>query len=429
MEIENRIHLIVFLVTIFVTSSFAQWTRTNGPGTQEVFSSPVLLQGLVMGPSKGGSVALFAGSSNHGVFRSTDEGASWAACNFGLTDSSIETLIADDSNLFAGTMSGVFRSTNNGISWSLVLTVPTLALAVSRNGTAGTVLFAGMNQAGVLFSTDEGDSWSGSGYGFYDIVRSLCVASNGAGGIDLFAGTEMTGVFLSTDNGITWSSVSSGLADDEIPALVAKASATGGTSIFAGTFSQGVFRSTDIGVNWTYSGLKQAASIFTLYVHDTSLYAGALFGIFRSTDDGVNWAEVDSGIPLLSHWVVGLAVDSPYMFAATFSDSVWRCLLQEMVAGVDDHVRSAPSHFSLSQNYPNPFNPSTVISYQIPVNSHVALKVFDVLGREVATLVNERENAGRHSVMFNAANVPSGVYFYRLEAGSYHETKKLLLLK
>ncbi len=88
-----------------------------------------------------------------------------------------------------------------------------------------------------------------------------------------------------------------------------------------------------------------------------------------------------------------------------------------------------PAYFSLSQNYPNPFNPTTVIGYELPVNSLMTVKVFDVLGREVETLVNECQNAGSHSVTLNAANLPSGVYFYRLEAGSFRETKKLVLIK
>ena len=88
-----------------------------------------------------------------------------------------------------------------------------------------------------------------------------------------------------------------------------------------------------------------------------------------------------------------------------------------------------PSNYSLSQNYPNPFNPTTVISYQLPTFSNVILKVYDVLGREVGTLVNERQIAGSHSATFNASRLSSGVYFYRLQAGSYNATKKLLLMK
>jgi len=88
-----------------------------------------------------------------------------------------------------------------------------------------------------------------------------------------------------------------------------------------------------------------------------------------------------------------------------------------------------PEIFSLSQNYPNPFNPTTVIKYSIPEVTNVKLKVFDMLGREIITLVNKEQNAGVYNVQFNAANLSSGVYFYRFEAGSFTASKKLLLLK
>ncbi|MDI6804921.1 MAG: T9SS type A sorting domain-containing protein [Bacteroidota bacterium] len=96
-------------------------------------------------------------------------------------------------------------------------------------------------------------------------------------------------------------------------------------------------------------------------------------------------------------------------------------------AGVRDEP--VPQHFMLHQNYPNPFNPSTTIWYELPRASFVTFKVYNVLGQEVATLVNERREAGKHTVEFNAGGLPSGVYFYRLQAGSFTQTKKLLLLR
>jgi hypothetical protein len=91
-------------------------------------------------------------------------------------------------------------------------------------------------------------------------------------------------------------------------------------------------------------------------------------------------------------------------------------------------AKTSPS-FNLYQNYPNPFNPSTYISYHLPTSALIVLKVFDVMGREIQTLVSERQNAGNHSVQFNGSKLPSGVYFYRLETGMFHDTRKLLLLK
>ena len=89
----------------------------------------------------------------------------------------------------------------------------------------------------------------------------------------------------------------------------------------------------------------------------------------------------------------------------------------------------APKVFALSQNYPNPFNPSTMISFDLPTKSFVSLKIFDLLGREVATIVSEEMSTGSHVKQWNAENCPSGVYFYRLQAGSLTETKRMILMK
>lgn len=87
------------------------------------------------------------------------------------------------------------------------------------------------------------------------------------------------------------------------------------------------------------------------------------------------------------------------------------------------------SNFKLEQNFPNPFNPATKISFSIPQSNLVTLKVYDILGNDITTLVNERKTAGNYSVNFNASNLPSGVYFYRIQAGNFVSTKKFVLLK
>jgi len=85
--------------------------------------------------------------------------------------------------------------------------------------------------------------------------------------------------------------------------------------------------------------------------------------------------------------------------------------------------------FSLCQNYPNPFNPATIINFSIPKSCFVTLKIYDLLGREIETLVNEEKSVGNYKLKFEGSNLPSGVYFYRLHAGSFSETKKLIVLK
>ena len=99
------------------------------------------------------------------------------------------------------------------------------------------------------------------------------------------------------------------------------------------------------------------------------------------------------------------------------------------VVGVEDKENTLPAEFSLSQNYPNPFNPTTNFEFHIANRGFVSLRIFDLLGREIITLVNEEKPAGTYKVRWNAGNLCSGVYFYQLKTGSFNEVKKLLLLK
>lgn len=95
------------------------------------------------------------------------------------------------------------------------------------------------------------------------------------------------------------------------------------------------------------------------------------------------------------------------------------------IAGINE----IPEKYSLSQNYPNPFNPSTVISYNLAEGNFITLKIYNELGKEVSTLVNERQNAGSYSISFDGSNLPSGLYYYKLESGGFVDTKKMLLIK
>jgi hypothetical protein len=125
------------------------------------------------------------------------------------------------------------------------------------------------------------------------------------------------------------------------------------------------------------------------------------------------------------------------LFAGTDGGGVWLRPLSEMTTSVEVLSTNLPAHFSLNQNYPNPFNPTTTIAFGLPSESFVSLKVFDAVGREVATLISQELSAGNYAQQWNAEGLPSGVYFYCLsaraisrgQAGSFIETRKLILLK
>jgi hypothetical protein len=111
----------------------------------------------------------------------------------------------------------------------------------------------------------------------------------------------------------------------------------------------------------------------------------------------------------------------------SYDDSL---LLVNQYTGINEHNEPiTPTSYSLAQNYPNPFNPVTTIKYQLPVSGRVSLKVYNILGKEIATLVDEEKSAGTYSVTFDAGKLSSGIYFYRIQAGNFVQAKKMILLK
>jgi len=144
------------------------------------------------------------------------------------------------------------------------------------------------------------------------------------------------------------------------------------------------------------------------------------------------------GIPTHENYAVGSAVrqtqDGGYIIAGSYySDSTHSNDVYIVKTGPDvsavDMLRPLPNTFALHQNYPNPFNAMTRIAFYLPKAQPVTLKVYDLLGREVATLVEGIRAAGRHSVLFDGSRLASGIYFYRLEVGGFAEVKKMVLLK
>jgi ligand-binding sensor domain-containing protein len=324
------------------------------------------------------------------------------------------SLAASDTNLFAGTSgAGSFLSTDKGTSWAPVNAGLTnswiLALAVS-----GTNLFAGTSGGGIFLSTNNGTNWKAADSGLTsDYVNALA-----SSGTNLFAGTGGSGVFLSTNSGTNWSAVNSGLTSYTVFDL-----ALSGTDLFAET-DDGVFVSTNEGASWTAINTGSSYGIvFGLAASGTNLFAEIGGGVFLSTNSGASWDAVG----ITNTTAYSLAISGGDLFVGT-SRGVYRRAVSEMTP-VRGPTTDTPTHFALDQNYPNPFNPSTTIRFDIPSRLFVTLKVFDILGREVASLVSEQLSTGHHSRVWKAADMPSGMYFYRLQAGSFAETKKLLLVK
>jgi photosystem II stability/assembly factor-like uncharacterized protein len=279
---------------------------------------------------------IFAGTYGIGMFRSTDNGMNWEKVNNGLSGLYLSSLaISPSGDIFAGAdfidgKGGVFRSTDNGESWVEVnqgtIMTDVRALAINPSGE----IFAGTYFGGGVFrSSDNGESWTAidSGLGCTNIWS---LAINSAG--DIFAGTAgcSTGVYRSTDNGDHWTLANSGLTSTDIAGLAIKPNGY----IFAATHSQfgvggGIFRSVDNGDTWTEqnTGLT-AIDINSLAVNSAGdLFAGALGGSFRSTDDGDTWSDISGGLIPAGGNVWTVAVDQlGYALAGTGGGGVFRSL-------------------------------------------------------------------------------------------------------
>jgi plastocyanin len=205
----------------------------------------------------------------------------------------------------------------------------------------------------------------------------------------------------------------------------------------------------------TFLFLLTSTILFSQTTHDVTVqnFSFSPQTLTITTGDVVRWTNISGTHNVRANddsFYFGPAAPAPWEFTHTFTttgDFPYYCephlsmgmtgtIIVQNPAGVGDEEMLA-DQFELEQNYPNPFNPSTKIKFTIPSviasrakqSQLISLKVYNVLGKEIATLVNEELSTGEHEVTFNASEYPSGIYFYQLKAGNLIETKKMILLK
>lgn len=360
---------------------------------------------------------LIAGTQG-GIYLTTNYGTTWTVSYSSQTNNDIVALSVSENNYFAGIYSGsigILRSTNNGSNWFAanggLTNTSVRAFAVS-----GSNLFVGTWGGGVFISTNNGEYWNdvNSGLTNTNVLTFVVLGSN------LFAGTLGGGVFLSTNNGVSWNDVNSGLTSLNVICLVESSN-----HLFAGTQNNGVFISTNNGSSWTQSSLSNRV-IYSLVAYGNNIFAGSSNGVYVSNDYGNSWIIVNEGLGVQK--VSALGIHNNYIYAGTDGKSVYRRSLSEVI-GIQPISTEVPDKYSLFQNYPNPFNPSTKIKFDIKKSGLVKLMVYDILGKEVTTLVNEKLSAGSYETYFDGVNFTSGIYFYRIETGDYSEVKRMIFVK
>ncbi len=374
---------------------------------------------------------ILAVMNSNSIFSSTDYGTSWTA-DTSLPSKAVVSVSVIGSNAYAITNNGVFLSSDNGQTWNPIngrimdITYPAILVQSGSN-----LIVACQESSRVFLSSNDGITWTNVGTSLPEIVS---LATSGS---DVFAGTP-DGMYVSTDSGESWAEINDTLIN--INAL-----AIGGSNIFAGRIlwpsslmsppnpPGGVFRSTDNGQTWSsfMSGLPEYPQVLVLATHGSNIIAGLepnnpSESLYSSTINGNNWINVGYGLPI---GIISLFVNDSCIFVGTPRGGIWRAPLSQVTAIKRPIAPVLPNSFRLEQNYPNPFNPSTAIEYDIPQRSHVTLIIYDVLGRKVETLLDADQSPGHYESKFDASRLSSGVYFYRLRAGFFVQTKKLVVMK
>ena len=412
--------------------------------------------------------ALYAGTQDEGVHRSTDGGVLWEQVSAELTNAVIQALLFNTSNgyLYAGTYGyGILFSDDfdgtTPVNWTRTsngLTNPWIyALALnSKSGIDN--LFAGTWSGGVFRSIDDGETWFFSGLADR-MVYDMAVSSTGI----IYAATNSGEVSRSVDNGLVWQDI--GVGAQAITALVIDPASP--LTIYAGTMGAGIYKSVDGGATWTQTGLV-AGHVHDFAFDGADLYAATSTGVMVTANAGTTWADFSTGLSVVD--VRAIALTGVGLIAGTWGDGVYRYDtvvaswirdgLPEMpiitfavnpedgevfvttddgglfrrnypkVVSTEDLFEfELPEAYILKQNYPNPFNPETRISFGIPESGLVQVVVYDALGRQIRVLVDGALHAGMHTVVFDARDLPSGVYFYRMVGHGQVLDRRMVLMK
>jgi photosystem II stability/assembly factor-like uncharacterized protein len=367
---------------------------------------------------------LFAGTTT-GVYRSTDNGTTWSAVNGGLTNTTVNDLeMLPNGILFASTGggNGVYKTTNNGTTWLFANSGITSTYIYDLFRDASGKLYAVANSA-VFRSTDNGANWLNYYTTVYpnEYFYSILVDSVGnkfvCGSQGYWYGTPDDSWLLGI---VMLPNIQSVTEDDE-------------GYVYLGTLGQGVFRSSEsfVPVELT-SFLATVDNGFTELKWTTASETNSRGFEIERRFDNREWIKIAfiSGRGTTAEINNYTYTDSTNLTGTTFYRLKQIDYDGKFTYSDEIKIEAVPlSGYSLSQNYPNPFNPSTTIKYSLPQTGRITLRIYDLLGREVIKLIDEEKPAGEYETIWNASSFPSGVYLIKMQAGSFSETRKVVLMK
>lgn len=416
----------------------------------------------------------------------------WEKISIGLPDSAIvSAIVHHGSNILVGIFratgytyyipGGVYLSTNYGETWvNRSINDNGEIMPVSSFLVVRDTIFAGVPGGGIYKSINDGLTWQksdngvfGNGYRIYNFLQLDSL---------LFVSTQ-NGVYKSSDYGRNWILKGNGLPlnYDSLPFQV-KTIKSVGKKIYAGVDAQfqlkgGLFVSSDMGEtwkkviqNWVYSGVTISTDVesieyfdgflyvffngfwtiksmdegkswidddgyhsaWTLYGYGNNLFTANPFNLFFKSSEGQTWKNITYNLPS-DIWSV-YEIDST-LFAGLKYNGIWKSSIKNIITEVNNYsLVNIPKKYVIEQNYPNPFNPTTTINYIVEKEGIVKIVVYDILGKKIKTLVDEKKEVGEHHTIWDSKdeqgqNVVSGIYYYSMVSENFRQTKKMILLK
>jgi photosystem II stability/assembly factor-like uncharacterized protein len=395
-------------------------------------------------------------STVNGLYRSTDIGLSWDYIEVGFPYYHAPGAVCLDrdnpSNIYIATQhqtfrsvfpAGFYRSTNNGGSWQffndgLNGDYGYVDMAISYINSEARRIFLASSNA-VYFSDDLGESWilceNGLPVNSYFHVIKVAAGDNNI----VAVGDDDNRVFISYNKGESWQETSDLPALPYSEILDLEFHPYDPDHLFVCSSRIGLLESTDAGQTWI--NINNDLPVYQDYILISGPAINPLnplnmfvasddYGVFQTHNGGQNWEPFNAGLDTSNgtgelQFAPG---DTNILYFAHKSKSVWT--VQRTPAGIyDEDTGILPENISLLQNYPNPFNASTIITYDIPQPALISLDIYDLLGRKVESLFDGIQPSGEHSLIWNAGGLSSGVYFYKLTAGGFSETRKMILVR
>ena len=434
----------ILILSLILLVSF---TSMNFRGCQEETYKGLILSIAIMGGlrlagdnSTTEKYAIYVGE-NGGIMRSSGESniifeLKTSGTTERLNNVRVSPFIANETVIAVGNNGTIVSSTNSGNNWSV--SAPLISANLYGVDFSNPYCYAVGDNGSILLSANSSSTWLQITSGTNRNLKAVGYSPQ-SNTIVVTVGEKGT-ILRSTNIGLTWTNIS--LTDTTINFYGISQKGpyytSGNNFCIVGTGGK-IFKSTDGGATWLQKPSGTTNTLRSIYFHtvDSAIVVGDNGTIRFSTNGGETWfTDAFFNSPSTRQYKSVTLINRDHYTFSALSDSLFFVSNDPITIGLNPISLVIPKGFSISQNYPNPFNPSTKIKFEIPISPisfgerhGVRLVIFDILGREVETLINEQLKPGTYEVDWNAAGYSSGIYFYKLIAGDFTETKRMVLIK